>query len=177
MKIGKLFHATVVGMAVVGACLPQSIAAETATPAPKTTDIALMEDGVLLGQIVDTQGKPVVGAPVSLRYQDKELVTTKSGKEGVFAIKGVRGGVYQVATTDGQGVFRAWTANTAPPAAQQSALVVSGSNVVRGQNGTPSGPRSFLANPVVIAGVVATAVAVPVAVHQAHLQKRPPASL
>ncbi len=63
----------------------------------------------------------------------------------------------------GVGIYRLWAPETAPPAAGKSALIVSDATAVRGQ-ATRLG--QFLANPLVIAGIVATAVAVPVAVHE-----------
>jgi hypothetical protein len=136
----------------------------------------------LVGQVVDPQGTPMPGAPVSLRSQGKQLAATKTGKQGYFAFKGVRGGVYQIATRDGQGVYRMWSPGTAPPAAEQGALVVAGNEVVRGQEGAfPSqeGPpplKVLLANPLVIGAVAATAVAVPVAIHNTRQDRDRPAS-
>ena len=52
---------------------------------------------------------------------------------------------------------------TAPPAASKSALIVSSATTVRGQT-TRVG--SFIANPLVIASIVAAAVAIPVAINE-----------
>ena len=52
--------------------------------------------------------------------------------------------------------------NTAPPAAQSAALLVSGSDVVRGQNG---GLVYWLTNPWVLAGLIAAAIAIPIALN------------
>ena len=130
----------------------------------------------MIGQVVDPQGTPVPGAPVSLRSQGKQLVAIKSGKEGYFAFKGVRGGVYQIVTRDGQGTYRVWSPGTAPPAAEEGALVIAGSEVVRGQEGTKPPLKVLLANPLVIGAVAATAVAVPVAIHNARQDRGRPAS-
>jgi hypothetical protein len=177
MMIAKrTFARVLVALAAVGCCLPSPLLAGPASPTkPKTVDVALREGSVLIGQVVDPQGTPVPGAPVSLRSQGKQLVAVKTGKEGYFAFKGVRGGVYQIATRDGQGVYRVWSRGTAPPAAEQGALVVAGSEVVRGQQGAPP-LKVLLTNPLVIGAVVATAVAVPVAIHNARQDRDTPAS-
>ena len=160
-------------VAVVGSCLTQALWGAPPPPAPKQVDVALRDGGVLIGQVVNPQGVPVAGAPVSLRYQGKELVAARAGKEGYFAFKGMRGGVYQIATRDGLGVYRVWSPGTAPPVAEQGALVIAGSNVVRGQGGSTPPLKVLLANPLVIGAVVATAVAVPVAIHSANQHRRP----
>ena len=67
--------------------------------------------------------------------------------------------MYHVAAGQNQGSFlRVWKSGTAPPSAQNNAIVYT-------QGG---GIKSFLANPIVIAGVVATAIAVPVALANSH---------
>jgi hypothetical protein len=122
---------------------------------------------VLIGQVVNEQGAAQANVPVSLRYQDRDLAAAKTTKEGYFAFKGVRGGVYQLVAAKGHGVYRVWSPGTAPPAAQEGAMVVSDDTVVRGQENC-GGFRAFITNPLVIAGIVATAVAVPVAIHNSQ---------
>jgi len=129
---------------------------------------------VLLGQVVDTQGAGKSNVAVAIFLENRELVATKSSQDGYFAFKGLRGGVYRVSAEEGQGLFRVWSAGTAPPNAQQGALVVSDNTVARGQFTPGQGIGKFLTRPVVVAGVVATAVAVPVAVHNS--QSSEPAS-
>ena len=55
-----------------------------------------------------------------------------------------------------------WTANAAPPSAQKDALVYTQFGA-----GGGGGLKMLLANPIVVAGVVATAIAVPVAIANA----------
>jgi hypothetical protein len=166
MKTRRIVNGVMVSLAAIGFLLPQPLVAASPAPASPVADVALRDGGVLIGQVVDAQGAALGSVPVSLRYQDRELAAAKTSKEGYFAFKDLRGGVYQLTAAQGQGVYRVWSAGTAPPAAQEGALVVSGDKVVRGQEG--GGFRSFITNPLVIAAVVATAIAVPVAIHNSH---------
>lgn len=161
MKGLRILTQTAVWLAVVGFCIPTAVLA--APPAAQeAVDVALREGGVLLGQVVDPQGAAIGDAKVALVDGQNELAVAKTRGDGYFAFSGLRGGVYQVAAANGQGVYRVWAPGTAPPSAEQGALVVAGGQTVRGQAG---GLMMFLSNPWVIAGIVATAVAVPVAVH------------
>ena len=170
MKVGKMLKGLTVVLATLGFCLPEPLLAAAELRGPVATDVALREGSVLVGQVVGAQGQGMAGIPVSLRHEGKNLRTTKTGKEGYFAVKGLRGGVYQLVADDGHGVYRLWTPGTAPPAAREGAVLVVGNDVLRGQN--PGPWKAFLANPLIIAAVVATAVAVPVALHNAA-QDRP----
>jgi hypothetical protein len=160
MKFGKFVRGVAVILATLGMILPEVALAATPAASPAVIDVAMADGGVLHGQVVDLQGGSTTGVPVSVRSQDKEIVRTATAKDGTFAVQGLRGGVYQVAAGQGQGVYRVWTAKAAPPSAQKHAIVFT-------QNGGGlfgGGPKMLLANPLVVAGVVATAVAVPVAV-------------
>jgi hypothetical protein len=157
MKIGRFVRSAMIALATLGICLPEiALAASEPTP-PAVVDIAMADGGVLQGQVVDLQGGNTTGIPVAVRAQNQEIIRTTTAKDGRFTIQGLRGGVYQVAAGEGQGVYRLWTANAAPPSAQRNAIVFT-------QNGGGGGGlKMLLANPIVIAGVVATAIAVPVA--------------
>jgi len=175
MKNTQFFRGFLVAVAAVGIGLPSATWAAESAAKPAVVDVALRDGGVLVGQVVNPQGAAMEGAPVTLRYQNENVVTTKTGKEGYFAVKGVRGGTHEIVTTSGHGIYRLWAAGTAPPAAQPGALVVAGQDVTLGQQcppdgnaGTASGLKRFLTNPLVIGGVVATAIAVPIAVSNNH---------
>ena len=157
MKSGRLTRGVFVSLALVGLCLPEVALAADQAPAPIVTDIALADGGTLHGQLVDLRGGGISGAPVSLRAQDREVANTMTTTDGRFQVQGLQGGVYQVAAGQGQGIYRFWTPGTAPPAAQKGAIVYTGSN----SGGV--GIKGLLSNPLVIAGVIATAIAVPVA--------------
>ena len=151
-------------LACVAMVMPSSALA--VEPAVHHTDVALRHGGLLVGQVVDQQGAVKPGAVVSVQYADYEVARTTTDANGVFAAQGLRGGQYQLVTEDGISVCRLWAPDTAPPAARPAALVVSGNNVVRGQWG--GGPMHqwldwVKAHPYITAGVIATAIAVPLA--------------
>jgi hypothetical protein len=99
--------------------------------------------------------------PVLVMSQGKEVGRAETDASGGFAVRGLTGGVYTVATPIGGSVYRAWSPRTAPPAAVTSALIVPDQNIVRGQWGT--GALGWLANPWVLAAIVAAAIAIPLA--------------
>jgi hypothetical protein len=159
MKFKSLGRAAA-AVACMGMMLPP--AALAGTPVAGNNDIALQSGGVLVGQVVDQQGVAKAGVPVSIQYGKHEVARTTTDANGVFAAKGLRGGQYEILTQDGVSVCRLWAPETAPPAARSAALVVSGNDVVRGQY--MGGWVDWMkAHPYITAGVVATAIAVPVA--------------
>lgn len=157
MKTGRLIKCVMLSIATLGLCFPQVALAADQTPAPPVVDVAMTDGGVLQGQVVDLQGGGVAGVPVSVKAQNQEVVQTTTTEGGKFTIKGLRDGVYQLVAGKGQGVYRVWASKTAPPSAQKNAIVYTQGG------GGGGGLKMFLANPIVIAGLVATAIAVPVA--------------
>lgn len=164
MKRARTIGGVAAWLAVVGICFPHALltAGEVVGSDP-VTNVALRDGGVLLGQVVDTQGAAKAHTPVALHAGNQELAVGRSDANGYFAFSGLRGGVYQISATEGQGTFRVWTADTAPPSAQAGALVVDGKDVVRGQCGT-QGLKFCLCNPWIVGGLVAAAIAIPIAV-------------
>ncbi|NLF09773.1 MAG: carboxypeptidase regulatory-like domain-containing protein [Pirellulaceae bacterium] len=158
MKTGRIVKCVMLSIATLGLCFPQVVLAANQTPAPPVVDVAMTDGGVLQGRVVDLQGGGVAGVPVSVKTQNKELAQTTTTEDGHFTVNGLRDGVYQLAAGEGQGVYRIWAAKTAPPAAQKNAIVYT-----QGGYGGCGGLKMFLSNPIVIAGLVATAIAVPVA--------------
>ena len=157
----------VVSLAAVGFCLPQPLmAAAAAQPVPDAVDVALGDGGLLVGRIVDAQGVPLANVTVSLQSQDREIAATKTNPSGDFAFRGVRGGVYQVVAGQSHRSYRLWAPGTAPPSSHAGALLVAGGQTVRGQF-VPGALGFWLSNPWIVAGLVATAAAVPVAIHNA----------
>lgn len=160
MKTKRFVSVVMAWFAVLGMCLPQVVLAAEA--APPVTDIALADGGVLQGRVVDLQGGGVAGVDVSVKSQNREVTRTTTNADGQFSVKGLNDGVYQLAAADGQGVFRLWSAKKAPPVSKNGAIVYT-------QNaGGMGGLKMFLSNPIVIAGIVATAIAVPVALANQH---------
>jgi hypothetical protein len=175
MNFARTTKAMAVCLAVVGLCLPQPLlAAVQADRSPAMADVALQkgpQGNVLVGHVLNQQGVGQAGFPVSLYAGEQKLAEAKTDEGGFFAFTNLRGGVYQVMAGENVMAYRVWTPGTAPPAAQPGALVVTGQDVVRGQPyplGNAFGRlRFWLTHPVVIAGIIATAVAVPVAIHNA----------
>jgi hypothetical protein len=168
-------HGGVVFLALLAVGPTALLAGETApTTPPPISDIALGNGGVLAGQVVDPQGVPSVKSRVSLQdVQNREIAATVTDPQGYFSFAGVRGGVYQIVTPQGRGVYRLWPAGMAPPGAQRGALIVNGGDMVRGAPPPGGGMKFWLTNPIVVGGAVATAIAVPVAIHNSN---RSPAS-
>jgi hypothetical protein len=160
----NLFGTLAAAMAWCGMVLPPAVQANQ--PGFGPTDVALRPGGILVGQVVDQQGIAKAGTEVSIRFAEHEVVRTTTDLNGVFAAQGLRGGQYQLLTEDGVSVCRLWAPDTAPPAARPAALVVSGNTAVRGQ-WTPGPMGSWLgwvkAHPYITAGVVAGAIAIPLA--------------
>ena len=156
---------TLVWLAVVGLCIPQAAMA-TSPPAdqkPVVTDVRL-QGGYLLGQVVTAENVAVPNEKVLLASGGQVLVEGTTNGNGMFAFKGLQQGVYQVVAAKGHQAYRVWPEKIAPPSAQPGALIVAGNGTVRGQLGM-RGFRNLLANPWVVAAIVATAIAVPVAIH------------
>ena len=69
MRNATFLQWVAVGMAMVGVCFPQMVlGANPATePAPLVTDVKL-NSGVLIGQVLDAQGKPLAGVSHAQQY-------------------------------------------------------------------------------------------------------------
>lgn len=164
MKLLKLLRCCAVVWASVCTAIPHL--AYGATPmgsaAATVHDVALQAGGVLSGQVLDSQGAPAALTRVVLAQNMQATATTQTDAQGRFEFAGLKSGVYQVATEKGGAVYRLWSAGTAPPAAQAQALVVNGDTVVRGALGQ-GGLINFLSNPWVLGGIVAAAIAIPLA--------------
>ncbi len=144
-------------------------------------DIALSEGGVLRGQIVNSAGAGVAVATVDLSNGQQHW-QTKTDANGWFQIDNLRGGTFRLQTAEQSQVFRLWAVGTAPPSACKGVLVAAKSDVVRGQRVVSPYTNQFfrvakqrLANPWVVGGIVATAVAIPVGIHNAD-DDNPPAT-
>jgi len=161
-----------VSIATVGFCFPQFALAATpqGNPSPTITDVRLHESGTLHGRIVTDENAAVADMEVALRSGEKTLVVGKTDRNGCFAFSGLCNGVYKLSTAKGQHIYRAWTARTAPPAAQPYALLVT--DTVRGQLAMTTF-RNWMANPWVIAGIIGAAVAIPVAIHNSNKPSSP----
>lgn len=140
-------------------------ASVTATRA-QTQDVALQEQGMLAGNLVDDQGAGKAAVPVVVTRQGKLVAKTETDANGRFEVRGLTGGVYEVQTPLGSGVYRLWAPRTAPPSAKTVATVVADGqdqSVIRAQGPMGGSAFGWLANPWVLAGIVAAAIAIPLA--------------
>lgn len=128
---------------IVALSVQQSFAAEPGQSASAraaarvVVDVALHEGGLLQGQIVDQTGAAQRDVPVVVAQNGKAIVIAKTDEQGRFAIRGLRGGVYEIESTQASGgAYRLWAPQTAPPSAKQGVVMVaSEEGVVRGQVG------------------------------------------
>jgi hypothetical protein len=132
-----------------------------ALPATTITDVVLGADGMLVGQVLHAAGQPAVDTPVMVRQNGREVAATWTDSRGDFAIRGLRGGVYELSAGQSHGLYRLWAAQTEPPSAQRGVLIVAESSLARGQS--PVGVLGYLMNPWVLATAASTAIAVPIA--------------
>jgi hypothetical protein len=159
-----------VWLAVAGFCVPQvAFAAAPENQTPMICDLMLHQGGTMVGQVVDSQGAALAKVPVALRGVAGELASSQTNAKGYFAFSGMKGGVYEVATPAGSGVYRVWSPGGAPPAAQPGALIVAGSETLRGQCCDPCSPCGgvlgfFGKHPLLTATLIAAAIAIPIAV-------------
>lgn len=164
MKPAKALRMAVVALALLGICVPKPLlAAGQAGTDPAVRDVTLWQGGTLIGQVQNAQGVAKAGVPVAVYSGKDQVAAVKTDANGYFTVTGLRGGLYQVASTDGVATYRLWAANTAPPSAQPGAILVADQDLVRGQLGCGR-LGMILTHPLVIGGAVAAAIAVPIAI-------------
>jgi len=142
-------------LATAGVCLcqPAFATGPHAGQTPVVTDVRLHESGVLIGQVVTPENRPVPGVRVALHTAGKQVAVAQSEKHGYFAFNGLQNGIYQLVTPKGAGVYRVWTHATAPPSAHLGVLLIDGDGIVRGR---------FLGHNFNLAVITAALVAIPV---------------
>jgi hypothetical protein len=166
---------------------PQFLLAEP-TPAAgelpiRVVDVALGNNGVLYGQILDRQGRQLPITQIQLTNGVRQW-DTYTDEEGNFRVEGLVGSTYQVHAAGQTQIVRAWAPDTAPPGAAQGLLLVHDSSVVLGQHcgspvcGSPvcGGGRCPLASPLIVGGLIAAAIAIPVAIHNSDDDNDDPGS-
>jgi hypothetical protein len=129
------------------------------------SDVALGAGGQLTGWVVDAEGRPVGKSPVVLLQNGHQVAQAVTDARGQFQVPRLRGGVYQIVAAQGGGVYRLWAPATAPPSAGVGLMIVTRGEVVRGQ--IPYRDL-FASDRVLHGGVVAGAIAVPVAIYNNH---------
>lgn len=119
--------------------------ASSEKPAPKKVvqpaaiDVAMAKDGTISGRVLDAEQNGVAKTEVSIRQGKMEVAKTVTDGDGHFEIANVKGGVYVVAANNGYGLFRFWTAKSAPPKSHEQVLLMSKAIVVRAQNAADGG--------------------------------------
>jgi hypothetical protein len=121
-------------------------------------DISMNAEGVFAGRVVDHTGTPVAGAEVVVSQAGKAVTKTVCDDRGAFAVTGLRGGVYEVASGKTSGNFRVWTESAAPESAKEVALVILGENGTRGGSGSFGGGTLIL-GAAVVASVILSGIA------------------
>ena len=96
-------------------------------------DVALSQDGVLHGLVVDTEGSPIAGTTVVVRQQGTVMAQLQSDLEGRFAVPILQGGVYNVSAEGTVHAVRLWVHGTAPPPARFALMLVGRQETLRGQ--------------------------------------------
>ncbi len=152
-----------------------SAAEATHQQASGPVDVALFDGGVLHGRVMDSEGAALARTPVSLWDQNQQVFATTTDENGRFLMHGLHGGVYQLVAAGNRDIVRLWTPGTAPPMCRQDALLMVRGFTVRGQHDGPFGGHlhHWYKNPWIVGGLIATAVAVPVAIHNSRRPTSP----
>ena len=174
MKGRMLVCRIAVCLAAVGMCFPQLAfaAGPQGHQAALIGDVQLHKGGVLVGQVVNAENVAMAETEVSIHSGQKTLASASTDENGYFAFAGLSSGLYEMAAAKGHGVYRAWEHGTAPPVAQPAVLIVSGNQTVRGGLGDGK-IMGCLLNPIVLAGIIATAITVPLAIHNTRKPSSP----
>ena len=137
----------------------------------RVVDVALGHNGVLFGQLLDRQSRQLPITQIHLTNGVREW-TTYTDEQGYFRVEGLVGSTYQVQAAGQVQIVRAWAQGTAPPQAVEGLLLIHDNSVVLGQHcGSPvcgsmiCAAKHPLSNPFILGGLVAAAVAIPVAIH------------
>ncbi|HUG68487.1 MAG TPA: carboxypeptidase-like regulatory domain-containing protein [Pirellulaceae bacterium] len=157
MKLVESLKTFTVMLACAGLLAGQTVQAAS----PVLRDVALQPGGVLNGQVLNEQAVAQGQAKVAVVHKGKPLTVTETDQEGRFVLTGLEPGIYELHLAEGGGAYRVWAPRTAPPAAEQGVLLVQDSRIVRGRHN--GGHFGWLANPWVLAGIVAAAIAIPLA--------------
>jgi hypothetical protein len=140
MKSIRILKGLAIAAATFGILLPHAAithASETARANRQVEtirDLALGTGGTLNGQLVNKDGLPNRGATVSIIRDGNAIASVKTNDKGMFTFAGMSGGVYGISSGKATGVVRAWSHQTAPPAASKGILLVPSDLTVRGQN-------------------------------------------
>ena len=179
MSWTRAIRAVLVTCATAGLTLPGEVLRGSepertaAVVDPQIPDVQLDAAGQLHGVVVDGQGHPMPETRVMLsRVGEVPNRVSMTDAKGQFRLAALKGGAYQLHTSEGVCVCRAWTAKAAPPGAARSLLVVNDRLVERGQRPVRD---LFTSDPVLVATLVAAVIAIPIAIHKSQ-DDAPPGS-
>lgn len=142
-------------MLAVGGWLPMAAIADDA-PAV-VMDVAL-DQGTLLGRVVDQRGRSIADLEVLVRQGPHEVARSMTDAEGWFAISPMSPGQYDLTAGGVQGTYRVWPARVAPPTAGEHALIVRSRHGGRGLSQTATGDQMLLVTVGVIGAVIGLAI-------------------
>lgn len=166
MKISKTFRAAVVALTCLGVIVPRgSIAAEAVIvdgiPVSQQVENLELQQGLLIGGLVDAAGKGVEDAPVVIGQNGKPVAELRTDSEGRFAATGLKPGVYQVVSHGAVTTYRVYEQGQAPAEAKKGVIHQVDPQIARGAG--HGGLLGILANPLVLALIIAAAIAIPLA--------------
>ena len=124
----------------------EMIEAPGQAPAGPVQDVSLDDKGGLSGQVLDTDGLAIAGAPVTIQQNGKVVHSCTTNQSGNFQAQGLRGGVYEVSTPTSCQSCRCWPRHAAPPIARPGLRL-----------------QGLLGSPLVTIAVAAGAIAIPLA--------------
>lgn len=107
----------------------------------RITDVGLTNAGVLVGQVVDNQGKPVANSPVEIAAAGQKATRATTNESGYFAVNNLSAGVYMASAPGTEKMVRVWSPRTAPPAASQGVLLVQPELTARAQGKDGKGSK------------------------------------
>ncbi|MCG6155816.1 carboxypeptidase-like regulatory domain-containing protein [Rubinisphaera margarita] len=139
MKV-TILKGALASLACLGMAIPSTVMADAkmnqVASKVQIADVAL-NNGVMSGKVVDTQGQNVNGGVVKVSLGSKVVASAVTDANGEFAINDLKSGLYQVSSGESQSVVRLWDGQVAPPAAKSNVLIVQG-NTVRAQCDSPT---------------------------------------
>jgi hypothetical protein len=162
---GVLAAIACVMMVSPSAALAESVCANASVGPSKATnvvvDVALQDGGVLVGQVFNSAGMTRANVPLMIRDRMGRNMQVEADGMGVFTVKNVQGGIYQIRVGNTVAAYRLWAPGTAPPAARSGVVLVDNQQVSRGQG---KGRSSVFRHPWAITSFVAAAIIIPIAV-------------
>lgn len=105
----------------------------------RSTDVTLVQQGLLKGTVLNTSAQPVIGVPVHILHGEAIVASAVSDEEGQFSISGLRNGSHIIQVGSVQQPVRFWETTTAPPASTSHMAIVVDEEIVRGQQGFQPG--------------------------------------